>query len=50
MQPDISLMAEQSKSCLQEMEEVPRDITKLFDQSLFKLDTNLVPKIIKYES
>ena len=43
-------MAEQVKSCLQETEEVPRDITTLFDSSLYKLDTSLVPKAIKYLS
>jgi len=40
-------MAEQVKSCLQETEEVPRDITTLFDGSVYKLDTSLVPKAIK---
>ena len=45
--PDTATMAEQVKSCLQETEEVPRDITTLFDSSLYKLDTSLVPKAIK---
>ena len=48
MQPDTSLLAEQIKSCLQETEEVPLDITSLFDSSLFKLDTSVVTKAIKY--
>ena len=48
MQPDTSLLAEQIKSCLQETEEVPLDITSLFDNSLFKLDTSVVTKAIKY--
>ena len=47
MQPDTGLLAEQIKSCLQETDEVPRDITSLFDSSLYKLDTSLVPKAIK---
>ena len=48
MQPEVSLVAEDVKACLQETDEVPRDITSLFDNSLFKLDTSLVPKVIKY--
>ncbi|ELU04562.1 hypothetical protein CAPTEDRAFT_159967, partial [Capitella teleta] len=47
MQPDTSLLAEQIKSCLQETDEVPRDITTLFDNLLFKLDNSIVPKAIK---
>ena len=47
MQPDTSVLAEQVRACLQETEEVPRDITTLFDHSLFKLDTTLVPKVLK---
>lgn len=30
--------------CLQESESVPRDFTKLFDDKLFKFDTNLIPE------
>ena len=47
MQPDTSLLAEQVKTCLQESDEVPPDITALFDNSLFMLDTSIVPKAIK---
>ena len=47
MQPEVSLVAEDVKACLQETDEVPRDITSLFDNSLFKLDTSLVPKVLK---
>ena len=46
-QPEVSLLAEEAKACLQETEEVPRDITSLFDNSLFKLDTSLVPKVLR---
>ncbi|KAK2148006.1 hypothetical protein LSH36_521g00012 [Paralvinella palmiformis] len=46
MQPDTALLADQIKSCLQETDEVPRDITSLFDSSLYKLDTSIVPKAI----
>jgi hypothetical protein len=45
--PDIATLAAKLKTCLQESDEVPRDITALFDNSLFKLDTSLVPKAIK---
>ena len=47
MLPDISKIAEELKTCLQESDDIPRDITALFDNSLFKLDTSLVPKSIK---
>lgn len=48
MLPDIAKLAGQLKTCLQESDDVPRDITMLFDNSLFKLDTSLVPNAIKY--
>ena len=47
MQPDTSQLSEQPKTCLQESDDVPRDITSLFDNSLFKLDTSVVPKVLK---
>lgn len=47
MLPDISKIADELKTCLQESDDIPRDITALFDNSLFKLDTSLVPKSIK---
>jgi len=43
--PDISEMAENLKSCLQESHELPKDFTKLFDTQLFSLDTDLVPEV-----
>ncbi|XP_013080339.1 intraflagellar transport protein 52 homolog isoform X1 [Biomphalaria glabrata] len=45
--PDIARLSEQLKTCLQESDDIPRDITTLFDNSMFKLDTSLVPKAIK---
>ncbi|XP_060600465.1 intraflagellar transport protein 52 homolog [Ruditapes philippinarum] len=45
--PDISKISANLKTCLQESDDIPRDITTLFDNSLFKLDTSLVPKSIK---
>ena len=47
MLPDVAKLAGDLKTCLQESDEVPRDITSLFDNSLYKLDTSLVPKAIK---
>ena len=45
--PDISEMAENLKSCLQESADLPKDFTKLFDTQLFSLDTDLVPEVAK---
>ncbi|KAL4235510.1 Intraflagellar transport protein 52 [Mactra antiquata] len=45
--PDIAKISANLKTCLQESDDIPRDITSLFDNSLFKLDTSLVPKSIK---
>ena len=45
--PDIAELSEKLKSCLQESEELPRDFTQLFDISLFKYDTDLIPEAIK---
>lgn len=42
--PDVAEMAESLKSCLQESEDLPRDFTVLFDEGLFKYDTNLIPE------
>jgi len=45
--PQTQSLAENLKSCLQEGEPLPRDFTQLFDDSLFKFDTNLIPEAIK---
>lgn len=45
--PDVARLSEQLKTCLQESDDIPRDITTLFDNSLFRLDTGLVSKSIK---
>lgn len=47
MQPDTATLSEQVQTCLQETEEIPRDITTLFDSNLFKLDTSLVSTVIQ---
>ena len=51
MLPNIQLLANQVKSCLQEScDEIPQDVNVLFDSSLFKLDTGLVTPAIKLVS
>ncbi len=45
--PDIEALAERYRSCLQESEDLPVDFTTLFDHTLFKLDTNLIPEAVK---
>jgi len=42
--PDTQGLAGRLRSCLQESDSVPRDFTKLFDDKLFKFDTNLIPE------
>ena len=46
--PDVGKMSERVRVCLQESEEVPRDFTSLFDLSMFKMDTSVLPDVIKY--
>ncbi|WAR24479.1 IFT52-like protein [Mya arenaria] len=41
MLPDVAKISDNLKTCLQESDDIPRDITTLFDNSLFKLDTSL---------
>ncbi|RLV98878.1 hypothetical protein DV515_00010344 [Chloebia gouldiae] len=45
--PDTAALSEQLRVCLQEGEENPRDFTKLFDTSLYQLDTTVLPSVIK---
>eukprot|EP00397_Hematodinium_sp_SG-2012_P039940 GEMP01043688.1.p1 GENE.GEMP01043688.1~~GEMP01043688.1.p1 ORF type:complete len:441 (+),score=83.33 GEMP01043688.1:54-1376(+) len=45
--PHTQALADNFKSCLQEAEPLPRDFTLLFDDTLFKFDTNLIPESIK---
>eukprot|EP00656_Telonema_subtile_P049610 TRINITY_DN6201_c0_g1_i4.p1 TRINITY_DN6201_c0_g1~~TRINITY_DN6201_c0_g1_i4.p1 ORF type:complete len:443 (+),score=128.94 TRINITY_DN6201_c0_g1_i4:248-1576(+) len=44
--PDTVSIANQPKSCLQESAELPPDFTSLFDEELFKFDTNLIPEAV----
>jgi len=41
--PDITALADRLRSCLQEAEELPKDFTTLFNDKLYKFDTDLVP-------
>ena len=41
-------MSERVRVCLQESEEVPRDFMSLFDLSMYKMDTSVLPDVIRY--
>mmetsp|Transcript_7612 Transcript_7612/g.17496 ORF Transcript_7612/g.17496 Transcript_7612/m.17496 type:complete len:440 (-) Transcript_7612:84-1403(-) len=45
--PDTEALSGRLRCCLQEADELPKDFTKLFDDTLFKFDTDLVPEAIK---
>jgi len=45
--PHTQGLAMNLRSCLQEIEPLPRDFTQLFDDSLFKFDTDLIPEAVK---
>ena len=40
-------LAERLRSCLQEGEELPKDFTALFDDTMYKLDTSLIPEAVE---
>eukprot|EP00108_Taenia_solium_P010813 TsM_001071200 transcript=TsM_001071200 gene=TsM_001071200 len=44
--PDISTLANNLKACLQESDEIPRNLDAAFDQKLFAMDTSMVPKAL----
>jgi len=44
--PDITALADRLRSCLQESEDLPKDFTTLFNNNLYKFDTDLVPESI----
>eukprot|EP00163_Fabomonas_tropica_P026028 TRINITY_DN4628_c1_g1_i1.p1 TRINITY_DN4628_c1_g1~~TRINITY_DN4628_c1_g1_i1.p1 ORF type:complete len:458 (-),score=96.80 TRINITY_DN4628_c1_g1_i1:113-1486(-) len=44
--PDTAALAERVRCCLQESEALPKDFSTLFNDSLFKFDTNLIPEAI----
>lgn len=45
--PEISELAENLKSCLEQPQELPKDFTKLFEESLFKFTTDLIPEAVQ---
>lgn len=48
--PNLGAIASRPKTCLQDSEDIPRDLSKLFDQDddqLFALDMRHVPKVIQ---
>merc|ERR1712225_208341 len=45
--PNTQGLAMNLKSCLQENEQLPRDFTQLFDDTLFKFSMDLVPEAIQ---
>lgn len=45
--PHTQGLAMNLRSCLQENEPLPRDFTQLFDDGLFKFDTDLIPEGVK---
>jgi intraflagellar transport protein 52 len=45
--PDVEALAERLRSCLQEGDELPKDFTALFDDTLYKLDTGLIPEAVE---
>ncbi|KAJ8598190.1 hypothetical protein CTAYLR_005508 [Chrysophaeum taylorii] len=45
--PDIAALASRLRPCLQEHEELPRDFTKLFNDTLFGFDTKMIPEVVQ---
>lgn len=45
--PDITSLADKLRSCLQESDDLPKDFTTLFNEKLFKFDTDLIPQALE---
>lgn len=45
--PDIGAMSEGLKSCLQQSEDIPVNFRAMFDETLYKFDTDLVPETVE---
>lgn len=45
--PNVEGLSQDLKPCLQGMEELPRDFTKLFDMNMFRFDTDLIPLTVR---
>lgn len=44
--PNVESLSQTLKPCLQGMDELPRDFTKLFDMNMFRFDVDLIPLTI----
>lgn len=44
--PDITALADRLRSCLQESDELPKDFRKMYNDKLYKFDTDLIPETI----
>ena len=45
--PNVESLSQSLKPCLQGMDDLPRDFTKLFDMNMFRFDTDLIPLTIR---
>eukprot|EP01061_Rhynchopus_euleeides_P017805 TRINITY_DN29482_c0_g1_i1.p1 TRINITY_DN29482_c0_g1~~TRINITY_DN29482_c0_g1_i1.p1 ORF type:complete len:511 (+),score=201.99 TRINITY_DN29482_c0_g1_i1:222-1754(+) len=45
--PDVESLAERVRVCLESPEDLPRDSTTMFDLTMFKFDTDLIPESVK---
>lgn len=45
--PNIEALSTALKPCLQGLDDLPHDFTKLFDHKMFSFDVNLIPEAIK---
>ncbi|GMI33382.1 hypothetical protein TeGR_g12291, partial [Tetraparma gracilis] len=45
--PDIASLADRLKPCLQDGDPLPQDFTQLFNDSMFRFDTSLIPASVK---
>mmetsp|Transcript_22780 Transcript_22780/g.40319 ORF Transcript_22780/g.40319 Transcript_22780/m.40319 type:complete len:483 (+) Transcript_22780:147-1595(+) len=45
--PDMEALAERLRCCLQEPEDLPNDVSKMFDLKLFSYHTDMLPEAVK---
>jgi intraflagellar transport protein 52 len=45
--PDLELLSTRLRCCLHEADAIPHDFNRLFDQTLFKFDTSLIPDAVE---
>mmetsp|Transcript_10675 Transcript_10675/g.10744 ORF Transcript_10675/g.10744 Transcript_10675/m.10744 type:complete len:558 (-) Transcript_10675:272-1945(-) len=45
--PNTEALSQSLKPCLQGLEELPRDFTKLFDSTMFRFDTDVIPEAVR---